>query len=122
MPFSYSIDLEKGVVNVRGWGEISWDNLSEHLGHLLSDPALPHPYRHLVDLREAENFTLTSDDARKTAALFAQRPALIDGRLAFIATEPLVYGMVRVLQAVSRKTINIGVFSNRAEAEAFLEL
>ena len=120
MPFSYTIDREKGVVYVRGSGNVAWSDLSKHLEAVLSDPDLPVPYRKLVDLCDVENFNLTSEDARKTADLFAQSSKVKNGKMAFVATQPVIYGMCRVLEALTWKNFEVGIFYSNVEAEKFL--
>jgi hypothetical protein len=121
MPFSYAIDHESGIVSVRGWGDVSHDDLREHLAALFSDPSLPVPYKQLIDLTDIEEFDLSSDDARMTAEALAQRPEVRNGKLAFVATQPLTYGMSRVLEAMIWRNFDMKIFSTLAEAEKFLD-
>lgn len=115
----YWIDAERRVRIEEYRGEVRLDDLKAILFSMSSDPCWSADFHGLVDFSEAK-LELTSNDILRLALLQRQEAHRSSGWLAYVATDSLTYGVVRMLGYWSRATDRLRIFQSRAEAESWL--
>jgi hypothetical protein len=121
MPNEYTIDAEQHLVRVRMWGALTQAEILTVVGRLIADPRCLPGFLQLIDLREASTAAVTGDHLRQIASSDLD-PA---SRRAFVVADPGTYGLARLFAArreMNRAPEQIAVFTNIAEAEAWLGL
>jgi hypothetical protein len=120
MPAEYSIEPGRRLVRSRGWGTLSLADVVAHYHAIAADPAFDPMFDQLADLRDVDEFSISSTQIREDAldAIFAP-----SARRAFVASSDVAFGLARMygLQAEGAQQ-NVQVFRALAEAERWLGL
>ena len=122
MPLSYVIDKQRRVVVSTGTGIVTFAEIRAHQDALTSNPAFVPEFNQLLDFTTAADLDISTPEARVVASrkLFSPR-----SRRAFVASQPTIFGMGRMLQAyheLSKATSQPAVFGDLAAAEKWLGL
>jgi hypothetical protein len=120
MPITWFVDNQRGRLQTRAVGRISYEEILKHLEVEGRERALG--YHELFDADDATT-TLTGDQVRQLVwhvrHLLAREPF---GPTAIVATNDLVYGMARMLAIWCEDTgPSFGVFRDVATAEGWLD-
>lgn len=118
MPISYVIDQELRLIRSRAVGVISFADLSAHMRAELGGESSTYP--ELFDCTDATT-DLTADEVRKLvqsrAEIAKQHQA---APVAIVATNDVLYGMLRMFDALTNELRPIRVFRNTRQAEDWL--
>jgi hypothetical protein len=105
-------------------GETTVGGFEAYLGDLVSDPRWRPGMNVLIDLTALDSRKLTEQDLARIAALLSRyRTQLGPGRRAQVATDPLSFGLTRMVQAQAEAEgvdFSAAVFRSREEARAWL--
>jgi hypothetical protein len=120
MPGEYHIDPVRRLIVSRFWGPLALDEYVEWRRKVAADPAFDPTYRGLMDLSEVTTVNVTTPELQYLGAT----PILEAGApIAVVATSPLIYGLVRMVQAYRElRGAPLEVFEDRASADQWLEL
>ena len=120
MPESYEIDVARGLVVCRAWGDLSNEDLRRHYRRLAADPDFSPDFLQIADLSGVTEFTLDSSvvEAEAQTSVFARGT-----RRAFVAPKGVAYGLARMFAAHSAEAgQEMQVFTERSNAEEWLGL
>lgn len=126
MPIDYRIEHEHRLVEARGRGLVSAEDLLRYQQDAWSHAEVAG-YDELVDMTGAEGFVEpTGDNLRHIADLAARMdPQGTKARLAIVAPQDLAFGLGRMYEAYrglhARSTKQVAVFRSRDEAARWLE-
>lgn len=120
MPISMSVNHKQHTVHAEAVGEISYDEIVEHL-HRERD-ARGIPYREVIDATRA-TAAFDSSDARRLVSLvrqLGQENAF--GPTAVVVGNDLTYGMLRMLEILLDDVADVRPFRSgeRRDAEAWV--
>ena len=122
MPYSYTIDLSRGLVLSRFWGVLTDGDVRGHRRGLESDPAFDPSFHHLVDAREMAVAAVTDAAVTEVARESAFRRGT---RRAFVLDEAQYRrsGLERLFlhYAEQARGQEVKVFHDLAEAERWAE-
>lgn len=121
MPLAYAIDESRGLVISTASGVVTFEEIVSHQDRLLSDPGFSTDFDQLLDCRRVGTIELTSDQAQQVATrrLFSR-----NSRRALVASQPVVFGVARMLQAyneASARPSRPAVFYDLAAALKWLD-
>jgi hypothetical protein len=116
MPVSYRV--EGDVLRLVGEGQYELDELFHAVDAGLADPELPERPFMLSDLSASRAGPERSPaDVRRAAHFFASRGGRYGGRIAVLAPQDLIYGLIRMTAAMS-EVDGLTMEAFRTEAEA----
>ena len=122
MPIRYRIDVEAGLVFVRGEGEIVLPDLEAYSAGVVRDPLYRAGMHELVDFRGVSPRGLTTQDLEKFRDVnrsLADR--LAPARLALLVDTEVGYGLGRMFAALSEDSkIETRVFRDEDDALAWV--
>jgi hypothetical protein len=122
MPCDYEIDLQRRVVQCRGWGAVTHRDITETRLKFTHDPAFSREFFQLYDLREVSRIDIAANQIRDLASY---SPFGRQARRAIVAPHSAVYGLARMF-ATQREAgggrEQIRVFRSLAEASEWLGL
>lgn len=120
MPCRYVIDRERRLVVSTAWDRVTFADAKGHQDELYADPAFDRDFNQLIDATAVTHIDASAEEIRIIAArsIFSNT-----SRRAIAASEPLVFGVGRMLQAhfnmaVGKEQVN--VFYDRAAALKWL--
>jgi len=116
----YSIDKQRRLILTTAEGSVMFDDIRGHQDRLLADPDFDASFDQLIDTTAVTKFDISANEAR----ILAERPIVSPAsRRAFVATEPYIFGIARMMEAYHEglKCADIQVFYSRAEALKWLE-
>lgn len=116
----YRIDTDRRLRLEEYQGKTGLADLKLVIASMASDPCWSADYHGLIDFSEAE-LDLTANDILRLALVLRQEPNRTRGWLAFVATNSVTFGIVRMLGYWSRNTDRTRIFQSRAEAERWLD-
>jgi hypothetical protein len=124
MPIKYKIFQDKKLVYALGVGDITYDDLVLHIEELASEPKYIPPMKKLVDYRNANLSTLSTEDSTK---ITKKKALLIDNftneKCAFVTKRDLEFGMLRFHEAqIDGSGIITNVFRNLEDALVWLQV
>lgn len=120
MPTEYRIEPALQLVRTRAFGVLSEADSLEHYGQIQADPGFEPTFRQLCDLTDVTELHASQAFIRDLACMTVFAPGT---RRAFVAPQPLYYGLTRMLQAFAElEGSTIGVFRSLREAEEWLDL
>src|SRR5262245_7089018 len=90
----YSIDKHRRLIVTTTEGCVMFDDCRDHQDRLLADPDFDVTFDQLIDTTPATKFAISSAQARILAERRVFSP---DSRRAFVATEPHIYGLGRMM-------------------------
>jgi len=98
LPADYEIDAGQDVVLTRGHGRLTDDDLLGVQQRLREDPGFRPDMNELCDLRDVSRVEVT---ARGLRVLADRNPFGAGSRRAFVVERPVLFGIVRMLQALT---------------------
>jgi len=118
MAVTYS--LKGDLARIAAQGKYEYDEARSRIMDALTDPRSPTPVAMLVDISQSES-RRTPDELRELADLFGAHREKLGGHVAFVAAEPLQYGLARMLEIFSdSRAVTVRVFNDDDEALAWL--
>ncbi len=120
MPCSYFIDKERRIVFSAGWDRLTFAEAKAHGEQLLSDPDFNPDFNQLIDASAVTAMDISIDEAKMLARRAIVSPT---SRRAFVATDPSIFGMGRLMGAydeIERARDKAGVFYDRDAALQWL--
>jgi hypothetical protein len=115
----YRIDTIRRMRIEEYQGRTGLGDLKSVLSSMASDPCWSAEYHGLIDFSDAE-LDLTANDVLRLALVLRQEANRSRGWLAYVATNTVTYGIVRMIGYWSRNTDRVRIFQSRAEAERWL--
>lgn len=117
MPVHYKIDVKRRLIVTTGEGRITFGEIKSHQDLLLSDPAFDAKFDQLIDVTTATSFDLSVNEAKA----IARRPIVYPtSRRAFVASQPAIYGMGRLMEVYHEQLAQVQIFEDRASALKWL--
>jgi hypothetical protein len=123
MPVTYAIDADKKTVRTRCAGQVTLEQVIEHLRALEQDPECPRHLNVFLDLSELDVNSIPKTPQVSRAVLEVQR---VEGRISFgacaiLAPHDALFGMMRMFEAMTERQFRVTrTFRERMEAEAWL--
>ena len=96
MPCSYVIDKEKRLVISTAWGRVTLAEVMNHQDQLRADPAFDPNFNQLVDATAVDGIDASVEEVKRAAN---RRIFSTSALRAFVATNPEVFGIGRLLGA-----------------------
>ena len=90
------IDKQRQLIRTFAEGRVTFDDVKEHQDRLLADPDFDASFDQLIDTTTVSKFEISADEARVLATRRIFFP--LDSRRAFVATEPHVFGLARMME------------------------
>ena len=122
MPCSYVIDKEKRLVISTAWGSVTFAEVMNHQDQLRSDPAFDPNFDQLVDATAVTAVDASTDEVKRAAS---RRIFSSTARRAYVATDPAVFGVGRLLGAhlgMGRVPQQVNIFYDMPAALKWLGL
>jgi hypothetical protein len=119
MSVRYTIDRPRRLILTIAEGHVTFEDIRSHQNRLLADPGFDATFDQLIDATTASQFEISSDEAR----LLAQRRVVsAESRRAFVATEPHIFGLGRMMEIyhTDLKYAHVYVFNSVDEALKWL--
>jgi hypothetical protein len=120
MPATYEIDVTRGLVLSRAWGELTDEDVVEYYRRLRTEPAFRSTFNQLCDMRTVTHIATAPATLRELARtkIFAAT-----ARRAFVTKADADYGIARMFQAFCElEGTTIGVFQRLEDAQAWVGL
>jgi hypothetical protein len=117
----YRIDTERRMRIEEYQGQTGLRDLKSVAASMASDPCWSPEFHGLIDFSGAK-LDLTANDILRLALIQRLESHRSSGWLAYVATDSLTYGIIRMLGYWSRTTDRLRIFQSRAEAEEWLAL
>ena len=95
-----------------------FDDVRNHQDRLLVDPDFDASFDQLIDMTTAAGFDISAHEARILAERCIVSP---ESRRAFVATEPHIFGLGRMMEIYHERLGNVQVFYSMDEALKWLE-
>jgi hypothetical protein len=89
------IDRPRRLIRTSAKGRVTFDDVKEHQDQLLADPDFDASFDQLIDTTTALKFEISADEARVLATRRILSP---DSRRAFVATQPHIFGLARMME------------------------
>jgi hypothetical protein len=120
MRVRYSIDKQRRLILTTAEGALTFDDIKGHQDLLLADPDFDASFDQLIDATNALRFGISADEAR---ILAERRIVTPESRRAFVATEPHIFGLARMMEIYreGREYAEVHVFYSMDEALKWLE-
>jgi hypothetical protein len=121
MPVRVRVDGERYVVIFEATGPLSLREIAESVPGMVSDAAYRPGMPQLVDLRGVTEAHASADELRELVGFFDGLTPRLEGRVAIVATRPVVFGISRMYEALgSRLAVELRVFADMGEACVWL--
>jgi hypothetical protein len=118
----YVIDKERRLVVTTASGRVTFAEAKSHQDRLAEDPDFDETFSQLLDATAATSVEVSVEQLRMLAM---RRMFSASSRRAFVATNPAVFGVGRILQSyleIARAEVQVSVFYDRASALKWLGL
>jgi hypothetical protein len=115
---NYVIDKQIRLISTVTEGCVGFDDIRNHQDRLLADPDFDATFDQLIDATRATKFNLSADEARLLAVRRILTP---ESRRAFVATEPHIFGLGRMMEIYHEGLAYVEVFHSIDEALKWLE-
>jgi hypothetical protein len=122
MPCRYVIDKERRLVVTTAWDRVTFAEARAHQEQLANDPDFNQNFNQLVDASAVSSLDASPQEIQ---TLSSRRLFSSASRRAFIATNPVVFGMGRMLQTyleIAKAQEQICIFYDRSSALEWLGL
>jgi len=122
MTIQYQIDRSTRRITTRVFGEVTIDEVLEHLDEFLEDPSYEPGLDALLDLVDCE--TLLEIEQIRSAAgrVTADLSSLRLGRLAIVVVTDALFGMLRMFHTLSEAAFSDAqIFRDRDQALQWLD-
>ena len=124
MPIDFDILEDKKIVVAKGSGEVTGEDVLNHLDMLASDARYSAPMKKIIDYRDIVSLDISPEDA-VTIALKKDtfRKEFRGEKCAFVSPGNATYNTSRIHQSlVNSSDINTAVFKKAEEALAWLDV
>ena len=120
MKVRYSIDKQRRLILSTAEGLITVADIRDHQDRLLADPDFDPSFDQLIDTTPMTRFDVSADEAR---VLALRRVFSSESRRAFVATEPHIFGLGRMMEIYREglEYADVRVFYSMYEALEWLE-
>jgi hypothetical protein len=120
MKVTYSIDKQRRLILTIAEGCVMFYDVRGHQDRLLVDPDFDASFDQLIDTTPATKFDISADEAR---ILAERRIVSQESRRAFVATEPHIFGLGRMMEIYHERLeyADVHVFHHVDEALKWLE-
>ena len=120
MGVRYSIDKERRMILTTAEGLVGFVDVRSHQDRLLVDPDFDASFDQLIDTIKATKFDLSPDQARTLARRRIFSP---EARRAFLAIEPHIFGLGRMMEIYREglEYADVRVCASNDEALAWLQ-
>jgi hypothetical protein len=117
---NYAIDKQRRRISTIAEGSVVFGDIRDHQDRLLADHDFDWSFDQLIDTIPVVEFNLTEDDARTLARRRIVSP---ESRRAFVAVQPHIFGLGRMMEVyhVDLGYAGVGVFYSMDEALKWLE-
>jgi len=120
MPARYFISKEHRLLVSIGWGRLTFPDFKSQQESYLTDPDFDPSFDQLVDVSQVTSLDISIEEAKTIArrAIF-----LPTSRRAVVATDPLVFGVGRMMDtyhSLATGREQVGVFRDRESAMRWL--
>ena len=109
----YTIDKERRLILTTAEGTVTFDDIKDHQDRLLVDPDFDESLDQLIDTTAATKIDLSVRDVR---VLAERRIVSPESRRAFVAIEPHIFGLGRLMEAYHEPFGDAQVFHSKDEA------
>lgn len=117
MKVEYSIDQDRRLILTRATGIVKFADINSHQDRLLADPDFVETFDQLIDTSEAEAIEISVMEAIVLARRSIVSP---QSRRAFVATQPHIYGLGRLMEIYHGPRALVKVFDSMGEAMAWV--
>ena len=120
MNVRYSIDKQRRLILTTAEGSVTFDDITGHQDRLLADPDFDASFDQLIDTTAVTKVDLSTNEAR----ILAKSPLVSpESRRAFVATEPEIFGLGRMMEIYHEALgyADVRVFYSMDEALKWLE-
>jgi len=117
LPVRYVIDKEHRLVISIGEGSVTYREVRDHQDQLLRDPDFDATFNQLADATIATRFDMSAEEARQIALRVIFSPT---SRRAFVAAQPAIYGLGRLMEVHHERHGQAQVFYDRDSALKWL--
>jgi len=119
MPLTYHVDRDAGLIETKGTGGLSFEEVLDHLQQLEADASLPERLDVLLDLSEVTS--LPESEQLRDIAGKVGRIDVAWGFCAIVASRDALFGMLRVFTVLAeQRFLESRVFREREQAERWL--
>jgi hypothetical protein len=124
MPIDYSHDLERNLLLIRMFGELSDDDLVSYAENAVADELIDAGTNDFIDLSDVTATTASADGVRQLNEILARGGRMRNaGKMAIVGPSDITYGMARMFQAYRDDTpIVVQVFRTSDEGRAWIGL
>jgi hypothetical protein len=121
MPADFRIDLEKRRVWSYATGDLSYEDMTDHMNRLAKHPQFDPRFSQMLDFRGISIVGVTTEEVIALAEVRVFSP---QSKRAFVAPEPLNFGLARMYEALraTKGDDRIRVFRDYDEALEWLDL
>jgi hypothetical protein len=122
MPISYEIDEARGLVHTTASGTLTDSDILQLKARLVADPRWRSTMRELSDVRAIDKLEVTAEGVQSMMLRDqSDAAALASYRLAIVVSKEVAYGMARMYQILTERTVpHVGVFRDMEEARSWL--
>jgi len=123
MPLSATVDTDAWLVRIECSGVVTLEDLLGAVEPMLGDASFEPGMGQLIDLRTAEDTSLTRSELQHLVETLRTEPRLEGSAVAIVATRPVLFGVARMYEALVEQVPSpppIRVFGDPAEALAWL--
>ena len=113
MKVSYSIDKQRRLIVTTAEGSVTFGDIKGHQDRLLADPDFDVSFDQLIDTTPASAIDISAAQAR---VLAQRRIVSPESRRAFVATQPAIFGLGRMMQIYHEPIGPAEVFDSTDEA------
>lgn len=122
MPIISQIDSSLGVIFSKFQGVVTKEDISGQVERFHTDPVFQPSFNHLIDMRGAARFGLSSEDMREVSmhSIFNEK-----SRRAIVAEKDEMFGVARMYEMLREgheKPDQVRVFRNMTDARRWLGL
>jgi len=117
MPVSYKIDKKRRLIVTWGEGCVTFAEVRDHQDRLLNEPDFDETFNQLVDATRVTKLDVSAEEARVIAS---RQIVASTSRRAFVATEPSIYGVGRMMETYHGSKAQVCVFHSLDAALAWL--
>ena len=118
MTIRYDVNTDQKIIITYASGDITLDDMREHMLMVQNHPDIEPDYSHIFDLREAGEIDIKTNDVKQLAdfSYFNEQ-----SKRAIVASSDLFYGMSRMYEIFKQDaSVNIRVFRTYEEAKEWV--
>ena len=116
----YSIDKQRRLILTTAEGNVMFDDIRDHQDRLVADPDFGASFDQLIDTTAVMKFEISANEA---TILAEHRLVSPESRRAFVATQPHIFGLGRMMEIYQEglEYAQVQVFYSMDEALKWLE-